>query len=67
MPKMEFLRKRVGQQRYPNHLYGSPPSYYVHIGSMGNPLITDTDKHDLFTAVLLPGFKNRHVNANINL
>ena len=23
--KMEFLRKRVGQQWYPNQLYGSPP------------------------------------------
>ena len=29
--KMEFLRKRVGQQRYPNQLYGSPPLYNVNI------------------------------------
>ena len=29
--KMEFLRKRVGQQQYPNQLYGSPPLYNVNI------------------------------------
>ena len=29
--KKEFLRKCVGQQRYPNQLNGSPPLYNVHI------------------------------------
>ena len=29
--KIEFLRKRVGQQRYPNQLNGSPPLYDVHV------------------------------------
>ena len=34
---------------------------------MGNPLITDAKKKTCFTAVLLTGFKNRYVNANIDL
>ena len=45
--KIEFLRKHVGQQRYPNQLYGSPPFYYVHIEIWGFPIITDADKHAL--------------------
>ena len=43
--KIEFLRKRVGQQRYPNQLNGSPPLYNVHIDR--DSLITDADKHAL--------------------
>ena len=35
--KIEFVRKRVGQQRYPNQLYGSPPLYNVHIEIQGFP------------------------------
>ena len=41
---MEFLRKHVGQKRYPIELCGSPhDNFYVHIGSIGNPLIPDTE------------------------
>ena len=35
--KMDFLRKRVGQQRYPSQLYGSPPLYNVNIEIWGFP------------------------------
>ena len=44
--KMEFLRKHVGQQRYPIQLCRSPLEI-INIGSMGNPLIPDTKKHAL--------------------
>ena len=44
--KMEFLRKRVGQQRYPNQLYGSPP-YIMYTLKYRDSLITDADKHAL--------------------
>ena len=55
---MKFLRKCVGQQRY-------PIQYYENIPSLGNPLIPDAEKH--FAALLLSEFKNRYVKANLNL
>ena len=45
---MEFLRKHVGQQRYPIQVCGSPFDI-IHIGSMGNPLIPDAEKHALWS------------------
>ena len=39
--------------------------YYVNIGSMGNPLIPNPEKNDLWP--FLRPFKNRFVKANINL
>ena len=50
--KMEFLRKPVGQQRYPNQLYGSPP-HIMYTFRHGNPLITDANKHPLRPCYLL--------------
>ena len=44
--KMEFLRKRVGQQRYPNQLYGSP-LYIMYTLKYRDSVITDADKHAL--------------------
>ena len=44
--KMEFLRKRVGQQRYPTQLYGSP-LYIMYTLKYRDSLITDADKHAL--------------------
>ena len=64
---MEFLRKRVGPQRYPIQLCGSPLDI-INNGSMGNPLIPDAEKHALrpfySLALLLTEFKNRYVNVN---
>ena len=50
--KMEFLKKPVGQQWYPNQLYGSPP-HIMYTFRHGNPLITDADKHPLRLGVTL--------------
>ena len=44
---MKFLRKPVRQQRYPIQLCGSPLDIIINIGSMGNPLIPDAEKHAL--------------------
>ena len=44
--KMEFSRKRVGQQWYAIQLCGSPLDI-IHNGIMGNPLIPDAEKHAL--------------------
>ena len=44
--KMEFWRKRVGQQRYPTQLYGSP-LYIMYTLKYRDSLITDADKHAL--------------------
>ena len=53
--QMEFLRKRDGQQRYLNQLYGSPLN-------ISNSV---TLKYGEFP--ILCGFINRYVNANIYL
>ena len=44
--KMDFLRKCVGQQRYPIQFCGSPLDI-INSGSMGNALIPDAEKHAL--------------------
>ena len=43
--KMEFLRKRVRQQRYPNHI--DLPLHIMHTLKYRDSLITDADKHAL--------------------
>ena len=65
---MKFLRKRVGQQQYPIQLSlcGSLLDI-IHSGRMGNTLIPDTEKHTLRPFLILAEFKNRYVNAYINL
>ena len=45
-----ILEKNVGQQWYPNQLYGSPFNIMC---SMGNPLITDAKKLTLRSFYLL--------------
>ena len=66
--KMEFFRKPVLQQRYQSTVMLISPRLYVHIGSMGNPLIPDAEKH-AFRPFYSLNLKNRYVNANtcINL
>ena len=44
--KMEFLRKRVGPT-VPYSVMWISPRYFVHIGSMGNPLTADAEIHGL--------------------
>ena len=41
---MEFKKKNVGQLRYPNQYYGSPPTILYTYG-VGNPLILKTEIH----------------------
>ena len=50
----EIFKKPVGQQRYPMQLVmWISPRYFVHIGSMGNPLIPDAEIHALRPFYLL--------------
>ena len=61
---MAFLRKCVGQQWYPFIYMDLSLILCTHL-SIGNPLITDAEKH-FMTALLLATFKNKYVNANGN-
>ena len=45
--KMEFLRKRVRQQRYPNPVNIDLPLYIMYTLKYRDSLITDRDKHAL--------------------
>ena len=48
-----FLRKRVGQQRYPIQICGSPLDICTRCGSVGNPLIADAEIYALQPFYLL--------------
>ena len=61
----DIFEKCVGQQQYVISYMDLPLTGCTY-RRMGNTLITDAKKTCL-TAVLLTGFKNRYVNANINL
>ena len=56
---MAFLRKCVGQQWYPFIYMDLSLILCTHL-SIGNPLITDAEKH-FMTALLLATFKNKYV------
>ena len=53
---MDFLRKYVGQQWYPNQYYGSPPYYYANIKIWGIPQYNKL-KYTLPGILLHAGFK----------
>ena len=60
--KLEFLKKRGGQQWYPYQLYGSPLNmmYTLKFGKSRN---TNTDLQPIYSM----DFRSRYVSANTNM
>ena len=61
-----FFKKTCRATTLPYSDMWISPRYFVHIGSMGNPLIPDAKKHALRPFYSL-NLKNRYVNVDINL
>ena len=60
------FKKTCSATTVPYSIMWISPRLYVHIGSMGNPLIPDAEKTS-FTALLLAEFKNRYMYVNATI
>ena len=61
-----IIKKTCRATTVPYSVMWISPSIFTRIGSMGNPLISDAEKHILWPFYSL-NLKNRYVNDNINL